>query len=173
MPGDYAIGIQCLGPDLQGCATREAQASATFHLEGPVPQKCQVGQSCATLTFTPVEASPGTTVQVQGWAPLVGMINGQAFGYSLVLQPKAENSMPVQIGQVQQSLDGTLTSGFEVPQQIPSQGLLQPGDYTIALQAIRPSAKAGNQPPLVAPTAFTVTGSLSWSSLPISQPLWI
>lgn len=170
-PGDYTIGIQCLGPDVQGCALEEAQASATFHLEGPVPQICQAGQPCASLNFTPAEASPGTMVQVQGWAPLVGMINGQAFGYSLVLEPIAVNSMPIQVGQVQQSLDGKLTSGFKVPQQLPSQGVLQPGSYMIALQAIRPSAKQGNQPPLVAATTFTVTGSLSWSSLQVGQPL--
>jgi hypothetical protein len=172
-PGDYTIGLQCLGPELQGCALKEAQASATFHLEGPVPQMCQAGQPCASLTFAPAEASPGTTVQVQGWAPLVGMINGQAFGYSLVLEPESANSMPMQVGQVQQSLDGKLSSSFEVPQQLPSQGVLQPGPYTVALQAIRPSATKGTQPPLVAATTFTITGSLSWNSLPVGQPLWI
>jgi hypothetical protein len=172
-PGDYTIGIQCLGPELQGCALKEDQASATFHLEGPVPQKCQVGQPCAALTFTPSAASPGTTVQVQGWAPLVGMIAGQAFGYSLVLEPVTVNSTPIQLGQVQQSLDGSLTSSFKVPQQLPSQGLLQPGTYTIALQAIRVTATKGNQPPLVAATTFTVTASLSWNNLLVGQPLWI
>jgi len=172
-PGDYTIAIQCLGPQLQGCALKEAQASATFHLEGPVPQKCQEGQPCASLTFTPGEASPGTTVQVQGWAPLVGMINGQAFGYSLVLGTQSVRSNPFQVGQVQQSLDGKLTSSFEVPQQLASQGVLQPGPYTIALQAIRPSATKGNQPPLVAATSFTITSSLSWNSLPVGQPVWI
>ena len=171
--GDYTIGIQCLGPELQGCGLKEAQASATFQLEGPVPQICQAGQPCASLTFTPSEASPGTTVQVQGWAPLVGMINGQAFGYSLVLETESVNGPASQIGQVQQSLDGKLTSSFVVPQQLPSQGVLQPRPYTIALQAIRPSATKGNQPPLVAASTFTITGSLGWNSLPAGQPVWI
>jgi len=174
VPGDYIVGVQCLGPELQGCATQEAQAQTTFHLQGPTPTTCLPGQPCASLSFDPPQGAPGTQVQVKGWAPLVGIINGQAFGYDLVMQTPGGNEQPVDQGQVQQSLDGNITGSFTVPQQISNQGVLSSGSYTLALDPIRPGAfQAGSPPPLVAATEFEITGSQTWASFLLGKPLWV
>jgi hypothetical protein len=172
-PGDYMVGLQCLG-EQAGCALQQAQASATFHLEGPTPKTCQAGQSCANLTFTPDQAPPGTQIQVQGWAPLVSIIgNEEALGYDLVLIPTSSSEAPVTLGQIQQAMDGTITGTFVVPQQEPGLGTLAPGTYQLALSAIRPQASPNNQPPLLAERPFEITGALSWSQLGLGQPVWV
>jgi hypothetical protein len=172
-PGDYTVGVQCLGGQ-GGCALAQAQASATFHLEGPTPKTCQTGEPCAKLTFTPDQAPPGSEIQVQGWAPLVGIIgNEEAFGYDLVLVPASSNEAPVTLGQIQQAMDGTIMGSFVVPQQEPSLGSLAPGTYQLALSAIRPQAYPNNRPPLVAETSFQITGALTWSQLDLGQPVWV
>jgi hypothetical protein len=169
VPGDYTVSLQCLGQELKGCATQEGSASAVFHLQGTTPQKCQPGQPCAELSFSPSSATPGTQVQVTGWAPLNQIIGGQPFGYNLAILPQGEGSQPAQIGQIQQDLNGNISGSFTVPEQIPGMGPLQPGKYSLALQALRTSG----QFPLLAMTSFEITSALSWSSLDLGQPLWI
>ena len=174
VPGDYTVGVQCLGPVLQGCATLEAQAQTTFHLEGPTPSTCLPGNPCASITFDPPQGAPGTQVQIKGWAPLVEIISDQALGYSLVMQIPGGDQQTIQPSQVQQSLDGTITGSFTVPQQIPLQGVLSSGPYSLALDPIRPGAsQAGSPPPLVAVTEFQITGSMTWASFNLGKPLWI
>jgi hypothetical protein len=169
VPGDYTLSMQCLGQELKGCATQEGSASAVFHLQGPAPQKCQPGQPCSELSFSPSSAAPGTQVQVTGWAPLNQIIGGQPSGYNLAILPQGEGSQPAQIGQIQQDRNGNISGSFTVPEQIPGVGPLQPGKYSLALQAFRPSG----QPALQAATSFEIASSLTWSSLSLNQPLWI
>jgi photosystem II stability/assembly factor-like uncharacterized protein len=172
-PGDYSVGVQCLGGQA-GCALEQAQASTTFHLEGPTPKTCQTGQPCAHLTFTPDQAPPGTDIQVHGWAPLVATIgNEEALGYNLVLVQASTNEAPVNLGQTKQGMDGTITGSFVVPQQGPSLGTLTPGSYQLALSAIRPQAYPNNRPPLVAETSFEITAPPTWSQLDLGQPVWV
>jgi photosystem II stability/assembly factor-like uncharacterized protein len=172
-PGDYTVGVQCLAGQA-GCALERAQASAMFHMEGPTPKTCQSGQPCAKLTFTPDQGPPGTEVQVQGWAPLVAIIgNEEALGYNLVLVPTSAAEAPVNLGQIQQAMDGTITGSFVVPQQEPSLGTLAPGSYQLALSAIRPQASPNNRPPLVGETSFEITAALTWSQLELGQPVRI
>jgi photosystem II stability/assembly factor-like uncharacterized protein len=168
-PGDYTVSLQCLGQELKGCATQEGSASAVFHLQGPAPEKCQPDQPCAELSFSPSSATPGTQVQVTGWAPLNQIDGGQPFGYNLAILPQGENSQPAQIGQIQQDLNGNISGSFTVPEQIPGMGPLQPGKYSLSLQASRLSG----QPVLQATASFEITSALSWSSLSLGQPLWI
>jgi hypothetical protein len=167
--GNYTVSLQCLGQELKGCATQEGSVSAVFHLQGATPQKCQPGQPCSELIFSPSSATPGTQVQVTGWAPLDQIIEGQPFGYNLAILPRGEGSQPAQIGQIQQDLNGNISGSFTVPEQIPGVGPLQPGKYGLALQAFRPSG----QPTMLATTSFEITSALSWSSLSLGQPLWI
>jgi photosystem II stability/assembly factor-like uncharacterized protein len=169
IPGDYTLSLQCLGQELKGCGLREGSASAVFHLQGPAPQKCQPGQPCSELSFSPSSATPGTQVQVTGWAPLDQIIGEQPFGYNLAILPQGEGSQPAQIGQIQQDLNGNISGSFTVPDQIPGVGPLQPGKYNLALQALRPSG----QPVLQAMTSFEINSALSWSSLSLGLPLWI
>jgi photosystem II stability/assembly factor-like uncharacterized protein len=171
IPGDYSLSLQCLGQELEGCAIQEGSVSAAFHLQGPAPEKCQPGQPCSELNSNPSSAAPGTQVQVTGWAPLDQIVDGQPFGYNLAILPQGEGSQPAQIGQIQQDLNGNISGSFTVPQQIPGVGPLQPGKYSLALQAFRP--KGGGQPILQATTSFEITSASSWSSLGLGQPLWI
>jgi hypothetical protein len=47
--GTYAVGVQCIGPALAGCALQGAQVTATFFLlASPAPGLCQIGP-CARL----------------------------------------------------------------------------------------------------------------------------
>jgi hypothetical protein len=99
-PGDYTIGLQCLGPENQGCAIQEGSVTATFNLSGPASSQCQTDQDCARLSFDPASAAPGVQVQVSGWAPLNQIIDGTPFGYNLAVLPQGQGSQPVQIGQI-------------------------------------------------------------------------
>jgi photosystem II stability/assembly factor-like uncharacterized protein len=171
IPGDYTVSLQCLGQELQGCGIREGSVSTVFHLQGPAPEKCQPGQTCSELSFSPSSATPGTQVQVTGWAPLDQIVEGQPFGYNLAILPQGEGIQPTQIGQIQQDLNGNISGSFTVPEQIPGMGSLQPGKYNLALEAFR--TKVGVQPILQATTSFGITSALSWSSLNFGQPLWI
>lgn len=169
VPGDYSISLQCLGQEFKGCATQEGTASAVFHLQGSTSQKCQPGQPCSELSFSPSSATPGTQVRVTGWAPLNQIIGGQPFGYNLVILSQGSGSQPTQIGQIQQDLNGNISGSFTVPEQIPGEGPLQPGKYSLALQVFRLSGHLV----LLATTNFEITSALSWSSLNLGQPLWI
>lgn len=172
--GDYTVGLQCLGPGLNGCALQEAQITATLHLEGPTPSTCQENQPCANLVFTPDQGGPGTQVQVKGWAPLTGLVGSgasqEALGYSLGLETPGAQA-PANLGQISQSPDGSINGSFVVPETIPGGGALPPGKVTLGLDPVWP--KPGRPPSPQAETPFTVTTSLSWSGLNLGQPLWI
>jgi hypothetical protein len=174
-PGDYTVGVQCLGPDQSGCALVEAQTSAIFHLQGPVSNACQDG-SCGTLVTTPSSGAPGTQIQVEGWAPLRQIIDGVPLGYSLVLEPHSGASPPTQLlylGTLEQKLDGSLTAAFQVPQRGPDQVPLAPGTYLLALEAFGFTADKNGAQILVAPTPFEITAAPSWTQLQQPKPLWI
>lgn len=168
-PGDYLVGIQCLGI-VEGCALEEAQAGAIFELSGAAHARCYEGAPCAELAFTPAHAAPGDPVQVDGWAPLVEVLGDRPFGYSLVLIPEDSALQPLDLGQLEQTLDGDLSGTFQVPQQLPGLGLLTPGTYTLALQAYRPQT---NQALTLAPTTFEIATGLVWSDLEIGSPVRI
>ncbi len=167
--GDYTIGIQCLEAQIKGCATQEATVEATFHLQAPASGKCQGNAPCGSLSFNPSQASPSTTVQVSGWAPLPGIIDQQVFGYNLVLTRSGQSGTPLTLGQVQQALDGSLSGSFQVPQWDPQQGALPAGSYSVALQAIRMVGSSL----LVAATPFEIISAPGWGMLNLSKPLWV
>ncbi len=174
-PGDYTVGLQCLGPDQSGCALVESQTNTIFHLQGPVSNACQAG-SCGTLAATPSSGAPGTQIQVEGWAPLRQISDNAAFGYSLVLEPQGGSPSPDQflyLGPVDQKLDGSLTASFLVPQRGPDQAPLVPGTYLLALQAPGFSPDNSSAQVLVAPTPFEITAASSWTQLQQTKPLWI
>ncbi len=165
--GDYLVGVQCLGADLSGCAQREALASASLHVDTASPRSCPE-KECARLTLNPGQGTPGTLVQVQGWAPLDEIIGTLAFGYSLVLLPSGSPDQPVEIGSIDQDIDGNLSGQFQVPQSIPSFGELNPGEYLIYLQAARPKNAS---PILLAATPFQVNPALAWKDLSLPLPV--
>lgn len=169
-PGDYSVGVQCLGPDLSGCALKPAQASATFHLQGQASQRCQPDQTCAQLTFTPAQASPGMTVEFTGWAPLAQVIGDQPSGYSLVIKPQTAQGQAQMLAQVQQQMDGSLSGQFTVPLTVPGQGLLNPGTYDLALQVYR---IASGEAVYLAATSFDISAPTAWSQLDLGAPLWV
>ncbi|HLE52276.1 MAG TPA: sialidase family protein [Anaerolineales bacterium] len=170
--GDYSVGLQCLDPALEdSCYQNEAEASATFHLEEPVPTPCEAGQPCASLTFTPAQAAPGTSIQFAGWAPLVQVYGDLAFGYSLVMEVPGSESF--YLSEVQQALDGTFTGSFLVPQQIPGQGSLAPGAYSLALQAYPRQLAPGSSPLLSAQTSITIQAANAWTAFSFGPPLWV
>jgi photosystem II stability/assembly factor-like uncharacterized protein len=169
-PGDYTIGLQCLGPENQGCAIQEGSVTATFNLSGPASSQCQTDQDCARLSFDPASAAPGVQVQVSGWAPLNQIIDGTPFGYNLAVLPQGQGSQPVQIGQITQDMTGNIAGTFTVPQQLPGIGTLAPGQYGLALQALR---SGPNQPPLQAVTNFEIANASSWDVLKPGNPMWI
>jgi len=174
-PGDYAVGLQCLGPDQTGCALVEAQNSATFHLQGPVNTTCP-DQTCGSLSANPSSGAPGTQIQVEGWAPLRQIIDNVPFGYSLVLQPQSGAPSPTQylnLTTVEQKLDGSLTASFQVPQRGPDLVPLVPGTYLLALEAPGFIADKNGAQVLLAPTPFEITASPSWTQLQQPKPIWI
>lgn len=166
-PGDYTVGVQCLGPDLTGCATRPAQASAVLHLSGAAQKTCP-NKACAELSLTPAQGKPGSQVQASGWAPLDSVIGQLPFGYSLVLIPAS--GQPVELAQVDQQMDGSFTAAFTVPQSAPGIGALQSGQYTFGLQAARP---AGQPVETVATAPFELGSGLAWKDLGAIKPFWI
>ncbi len=144
-PGKYPVGIQCLGV-VEGCALEEAQASAVFELTGPAPARCSEGAPCAELAFSPEQAAPGAPVQVSGWAPLVEVLGGQPFGYSLVLLPESAADQPLNLGQLDQALDGSLSGTFQAPQQLPGIGLLAPGSAYPGAAGLPPADRRVDHP---------------------------
>lgn len=173
-PGDYTISIQCLEPQLQGCALKEGAAPATFHLTGPTPNQCTSGQPCAQLSLSPSHGQPGDQIQVTGWAPIAEIIGGNPFGANLVMETPGSSQPSVQIGQITQAADGSLSGSFQVPQSLPGEGALKAGSYTVAIQISTPNTvKVGGSTVLLAPTAFTLTGAMTWASLKTGQPLHI
>lgn len=173
VPGDYTVGVQCLAPPggqlAGGCATGPAQASAAFHLTGPAPAAC-APNNCASLTLAPAEAAPGASVQVQGNAPLVAISGGQSCCYALVLQPQGSSGSPVQLGSLQQGLDGTLSGGFQVPLSAPGLGPLAAGSYSVALQA----TPSGSSTALtLAPAPFVLDPAPSWAALGGGEPEFV
>ncbi len=166
--GDYPVGVQCLGPDIEGCATKPAQASAVLHVKKAAPTGCP-NEGCASLRFHPTSGQAGDEIQVRGWAPLDEVIGELAFGYSLVIQSQNNQAQPVEIGQISQQLDGNITGSFIVPQSVPGLGTLEPGKYTLALQAVR---FQGNNI-ILAPAAFEIALAQTWPSLHLSRPAWI
>jgi hypothetical protein len=168
--GDYLVGVQCLGPDLDGCAVREAQASAKLHVE--VAAAGGGVKTIPSLEFSPASGTAGQEVKVAGWAPLDQVIGSMAFGYSLVLLPP-QGGQPIQLGDISQGLDGNLDGHFVVPQSMPAVGQLKPGQYSLALQADRPQVAKATQPLLLAQTPFQVTAGLTWQSLQLGKPAWL
>lgn len=170
--GDYLVGIQCLiakESAVQGCALTEAQASTTLRLN--VATASGQAKTTPSLVFSPASANPGSEIKVTGWAPLDEIIGTIAFGYSLVLVP-SPGASPIPVGDIQQGLDGNLSGSFVVPQSIPGSGVLQPGQYTLGLQAARPQ-NVKNAPPMLAETTFEITQGIAWSTLQLGQPDWI
>jgi hypothetical protein len=167
--GDYLVGVQCLGADLDGCAVREAQASAKLHVE---VASASGGKTIPSLEFNPTSGPAGQEVMVTGWAPLDQVIGSMAFGFSLVLLPP-QGGQPIQLGDIAQDLDGNLTGQFVVPQSMPGVGELKPGQYTLALQAARPQVAQATQPLLFAQTPFQIGAGLTWQSLQLGKPTWL
>jgi hypothetical protein len=173
--GDYHISLQCLGPDITGCATVEGQPSATFHLKEPVNNTCP-NPSCSSLIANPPQGAPGTQIQVQGWAPLRQVIDNQAFGISLVLEPQdgvADSTQLLNLGMVEQKLDGSLTATFQVPQRGADQTPLSPGTYLLALDAGSFTGDKNGAEVLLAPIPFEIIAAPSWAQLQRTNPLWI
>ncbi len=191
-PGQYAVGVQCPGPEITGCALRPAEASTNFRLLGPAQGanagRCRGSNPCAELQFSPATAAPGDLVRVQGWAPLAS-IGGTGAGYSLVLEQAAAGGPPPELRGVQQAADGSLSGSFRLPLTMPGQGRLQAGPYTLALEAIRtaaPSAAPSATPGpgvqvsplpggsgtrlLLALSQFTVQAPATWASLGPVRP---
>jgi len=171
-PGDYSIALQCLGPEISGCALKEGNPTATFHLQGPTSTECQSGQPCANLNFNPPEGPPDIQISITGWAPLVGIIGNTPVGYSLVIMPPGGNQPAYDIGLIQQDMNGNISGSFTVPQLIHGVGLLDPGDYDFALQVF-PSGPALKTPIFIATTSFKIDPAPSWFLLNLAQPLYI
>jgi len=173
--GDYIVGLQCLGPDTTGCALVEAQTRATFHLQGPANTSCP-DQTCGSLSASPSKGTPGTQIQVQGWAPLRQIIGDQPFGLSLVLEPQGGSKSPTDLlylQMVEQKMDGSLTATFQVPQRGADQAPLVPGTYLLALEAPGFTPDNSGAQVLIAPTPFEITAAPSWTQLQQPKPLWI
>ncbi len=172
--GDFAVGVQCLGPLVPGCAAQEAQAAATFRVTGSQPSRCGQGQPCAELTLTPGQAQPGDAVEVSGWAPLIETISGQPFGYTIALQTGGPDSQAVPMGQVTQQVNGELSGSFTVPQTVPGAGVLSPGSYDVELQATTPQTTVvGQGGPTIASASLRLGASVAWGSLSAGSPVWM
>ncbi len=172
--GDYAVGIQCLGPLVPGCANQEAQATATFQLAGAEPKRCGPGQPCAELTLTPQHAQPGDTLTISGWAPIIETINGKPFGYTLAIDGAGLGSPSGPIGQVTQQLGGGLSGQLTVPQTVPGAGPLSAGSYNVLLQASTPQTViVGQGGPTVATASLNLGPSVTWASLGSGPPVWL
>jgi hypothetical protein len=171
--GDYAVGVQCLGPLVPGCANQEALATTSFQVSGATPTRCDQGQPCAKLILNPGQAQPGDVVQVSGWAPLIETISGQPFGYTLALQTGGPDSPVGPLGQVTQQISGELSGDFTVPQSTPGSGTLSPGSYDVLLQASAPQTiVVGQGAPTVAKANLGVGPSMAWASLGVGSPVW-
>jgi hypothetical protein len=189
-PSDYPISLRYLDPNEVNCTdpstggkvcTPPIEISASFYLtEGYTGPECQDSSSCGWLKTNPTQGAPGDIIQVQGWAPLLSII-GQPFGYSLVLEtiPNAVSFMDIYSfgGQVQQSMDGSFSGSFQVPQSISGNSLLNPGSYSLALEAggleqANPGEKIST-PILIAPAQFEITAAPAWTAQQRSSPLWI
>ncbi len=180
--GDYSIELINLDPTKVGCVPPACPetpvASTTFHLTvSAIYPACQE-PSCGSLIASPASAAPGETVHVTGWAPLVQFI-GSPYGYNLVLEPQG-NTSPEQVmylavkqsEAVVQSIDGSLTASFQVPQYGSDGSALTPGAYTLALEAFLPNVKTTFST-LVAPTPFEITAAPNWAELAHASPLWV
>lgn len=181
--GDYSVDLINLDPSKIGCASTEGclqvpVASATFHLTQSAPYPPCQEQYCGSLVASPAEAAPGDRVQVKGWAPLVQFVGGP-FGYNLVLEKQgntsAQDVMFLAVEQneaVQQAMDGSLTASFLVPRYGNDGLALDPGTYTLALEA--PLTRGPDAfPILVAPTPLKITAAPAWSQvLPHVSPVW-
>jgi len=168
--GDYSVGVQCIGVPAKGCALTESTLTATFHLSG-APAQAQ-GRQQPYLTLQPSQATPGETVQVSGWAPLVEMGGeNEAFGYYLGLQSSGKLINPLQLGSLKQTLDGALSGSFQVPQYLPDGTPLDPGQYAVVLTYFPPSKTSQNvPPPVLAPTSLTVAAAQDWVGLKLGLP---
>lgn len=190
LPGSrYTVGVQCIGPDLVGCAARAAQATAAFRLTGRASDLCLHDRPCGRLRLSPTSGTPGTLVRATGWAPLTEII-GRPTGYMLVV--RARNGQPVgstTLAGIGQTTHGELSGSFTVPMALAGLGAFTPGRYTLALQAFFPFAgptamssastairKGGRTVGVrvdLAPVDFTVTAPLNWASLGSVHPLWV
>lgn len=167
--GDYSVGVQCIGVPVKGCALTESTLTASFHLRG-APARAQSREPY--LSLQPSQAMPGVTVQVSGWAPLVEMSgDNEAFGYYLGLQVSGELINPLQLGSIKQTLDGTLSGSFQVPQYLPDGTPLDPGQYAVVLTYF-PLSKTGKNipPPTLAPTSLTIVAAQDWVALKLGPP---
>ena len=180
--GDYSIDLINLDPTKVGCAPPSCpeapDANATFHLTQSATYPACEEPNCGSLVANPPVASPGETVQVSGWAPLVQFI-GEPYGYNLVLEPQG-NTVPDKImylavqqsEAVVQAMDGSLTASFQVPQISSDGSALAPGTYTLGLEAFLPNIKE-TFPTIVAPTRFEITAAPNLADLPHATPLWV
>jgi photosystem II stability/assembly factor-like uncharacterized protein len=75
------------------------------------------------------------------------------------------------IGQIAQSLDGTISGMFTVPLELPGFGLVPTGTYAIAIQAVGLELPAGGITVATAP--FEILEPPAWSELAPGQPLQI
>lgn len=179
-PGDYSITIKSLDlsseecPSGKGCPVAPL-ASALFHLSsGYTGSGCQ-DQSCGILHAQPLEGAPGAVIQVTGWAPLIEIIS-RPIGYTLMLETKTGASAyqnMINLATVQQGMDGSLTATFRVPQYEGDGSQINPGPYTLALDASYLTLANGGPPTLIAPTSFKITAAPPWVARERSAPLWI
>lgn len=70
--GNYLLGVHCV---LQSpkCGLRAAEGQVVVHLAASARYTCRTVPGCAALRVTPAVASPGQTVRVSGYLPLVEM----------------------------------------------------------------------------------------------------
>jgi len=207
MPGNFAVSVTCLTPPVAGSFSGFSKGcsppiTSTFHLTGPTTDRCRDAR-CAWLRFTPAEGPPGTLIQVEGWAPL-SELSGSAIAYQLAVEP-SHTSLTLQgassdgapTGYLRQTASGDLSGAFRVPLALSSLGLTEPGQQTLALEAIRemsvdqkvdvagtPVAGAAvvtsihNEGSSIvnrivqASTPFTVLPAPAWSSI-VRRPLWV
>lgn len=172
-PGGYDVGIRCVTGELSGCATKPAQALATFRVTGPVPTPCP-RPSCAQVQLSPQSGPPGTLVRVSGRAPVTS--RGQV-GYTLALSRQSATVELLGDNGLTQAPGGELSGSFRLPVAAGALGLLIPGPYAVGIEppatisgAPRPAASP--PPPLVQAT-FQVTAAPSWASLGALRPLWV
>lgn len=170
--GNYTVSMLCLGPEISGCALQPGDPTTTFHLQSSTDQRCQPGQPCASLTFTPTGAAPGEIVEVSGWAPLDQILAGEAWGYDLNLTDPATGELYC-LTHLTQDLNGDLRGNFLVPASLPSSGILAPGSYPIALSSVHGLPVDQGGPQLLAETTFELKQSQGWAGLSEVQPSWI
>lgn len=173
-PGDYEVGVRCVTGELSGCASKPAQAVATFRVTGPTPTPCPQ-PSCALVHLSPESGPPGTLVRITGRAPLTSLGAGH---YALALRRDGTTIELLADNALTQAPGGELSGTFRVPVAADALGLITPGFYGVAV--VPPAAASPatprpttTPPPPLAQAPFRVTAAPSWASLGALHPLWI